>query len=714
MKIIDKSILTEIKKVLVIYLIVLLLLGRFSPLLVLAEEPEETPPPETQQIEPSPDPTPTPSPSPETEVEIDNQAEVTNEVDSTAISGENTIEEPSPSPLALPEGTVGEEGTEQTEEVCETECGTTDESDEVVETTTDEFPSPSPAVVDTGDAVSVVEVENSVNSTEANSQILFQTLNIFVSGDIDLTTVPLAIAEAVFSQNNNDLVINVSVIDSENFAYLSNEIVSLANTGGNTIEGGQEAIISTGDACSIVSLLNEVNTTIVNSTIHIVTINIFGDVQGNVLLPEFSSEEGCCGEVVHLDNKATVENDVGSTAISGQNSITTASTEDASINTGSANSAVNLVNVVNTNLIGVVFYQLFINVFGEWSGDFLGWDDFGFIDGGDSLALSSVEPGGNGDYPTCFDYVSVGNEAQVVNNVSSTANTGGNSINGDGGTINTSNAYSSVSLVNFVNSTIINSLGFFGFINIFGFLDGDIGGASLFATSSEPAEPEPEVEVENTSNQDSGPSVQEEGGQLEVYQENNVGTHVLPGDTITFFVTIKNPGTGRVYDPELNISFIKDGVDMGGAIFDLDNIEAGKGVKMTTGLVLSQEAEPGDYIATAVATGHVGPDNNLISAYTDKLFRIAGSLLPLVSGVTEEAQAAESGGEILGAMTDKGLTITQKLWLLLLVSLVAYLAMKATRERRKLALAWSHRREFFKTKGATIHSIVMRLSSFLS
>lgn len=699
MKIINKSILIETKKVLVIYLIVLLLLGRFSPLLVLAEEPEGTPPPETQQTEPSPSPepevnlesSPPPTPSPTPETEIDNEAEVNNDVDSTAISGENSIEEPSPTPSPSPEATP--------------------------EVSPSPTPEASSAVIDTGDAVSVVEAENSVNSTEVNSQVVYQTLNIFTAGDIDLTTVPLAIAEAVFSQNNNDPVINVSVIDSQNFAYLSNDIISLANTGGNTIEGGQEATINTGDAYSIVSLLNKVNATIIDSTIHIVTINIFGNVEGNILLPEFSTGDACCGEVVHIEDKAVVNNDVDSAAISGQNSITSTNTENASIKTGSATSTVNLVNIVNTNLIGVIFHYLFINTFGTWTGDFLGWDNFDAVAGGGNLSLNSVSSGngGNTSCPSCFDEISVKNDAQVVNNVSSTANTGGNTINNNGqATINTGNAYSSVSIVNFVNSSIINSLGFFGFINIFGFLDGDIGGASLFATPP-PSEPEPEPEVENASNQDPGPSVREEGGQLEVYQTTNVGTHVLPGDTITFFVTIKNPGTGRVYDPELKISFIKDGVDMGGATFDLDDIEAGKGVKITTGLVLSEEAEPGEYIARAVATGHVGPDNNLISAYAESPFIIGGGSLPLMSGVTEEVQAAEPEGEILGAMTtDKGLTITQRLWLLLFGSLVAYLVMKAIRERRKLALAWSHRRSFLSSKGATIHSIVMRLSSFLS
>lgn len=622
----------KLKKALSIFLVVLLILGHFSPAVVFADELGEADQQETQEIEETVSPD-------EPDPEIDNEAEVTNEVESTAISGENTTEEPMPQSEAGPP--LAETPTPEPEIVPEISPSPT--------------PEPSPAVVETGDALSVVEVENSINSTEVNSQVLYQTLNIFASGDIDLTTTPLAIAEAVFSQNNNAQVVNVLVIDNQNFAYLENNIVSFADTGGNTIEGAQEAVITTGDACSVVSLLNKINTTIVDSTIHIVTINIFGGVKGNIILPEFSSssEDGGGGEVIQTENTAIVENKISSTAISGQNSIT--STESASIETGIANSTVNLVNIVNTNLIGVVFYHLFINTFGTWTGDFLGWDDFGALTGSSSLSLNSVNPGsnGNGSCLSCSSDILLENEAYVTNSVSSITNTGGNSINGGEATIKTGNAYSAVSIINFVNTSIIRSFGFFGFFNIFGFLDGNIGGASFFATppasepESEPDELKPGPEGTGTTGQESGPSVREEGGLLEVSQYNNVGTHVFPGDTITFFVTVKNPGTGHVYDTKLRVGLVNNGLDMGGATFDLGDIDPGKGVKITTGLVLSKNAEPGEYIARAVVSSYVGPDNSLISASADSSFLIAG-----ISPLVQEAKAAEEE-KILGAVSEE-------------------------------------------------------------
>ncbi len=729
--------LASLNKAVSILLILLLTFSHFSPMVVLASEMEGGEQEETQQTEQVPEPEPelettvesevlpdspsSPSPSPTPGTEVDNDAEVTNDVDSTAISGENTINQPSPSPSPTPDATPAGESDEPLCQV-EVEDDCPDEPEVMPEVSPDPTPlpidEPIPAEVDTGDAVSVTEVENSVNTTEVDTQVLFQTLNIFVPGDIDLATSPLAIAENVFGQDsNNEAVVNVTVTEVNNIAYLSNDIVSFANSGNNTVEGAQEAVINTDDAYSIVSLLNKVNTTIIGSTIHIVTINIFGAIQGNILLPELSSEiedSGYSG-TTQIESKTVVENDVDSTAISGQNAITNA--DGASINTGSAVSAVNVINVVNTSLIRVVFHRLIINTLGTWIGSFLGWDDFEAANGGGSLSLNSTNTEGNGEdsCSSCSGDISIGNEARVVNNISSTANTGGNSVEASEASIDTGDAHSVVSLVNFVNSSIIDSFGFLGFINIFDQLNGDIGGTSLFA-SQEP-EAEPQVEEEDTSEQgEPGPSIREAGGELDIYQYNNVGTHVLPGDTVTFFVTVRNPGTGRVYDVVLDLGLIKDGEDVGGGIFELGDIKQGEGVKVTTGMVLSEDSEPGDYLAHAVVTGYVGPDNELISAYSDSFFKIVGlSPLPLMPGTVQEVGAADYEGEVLaGAIVSQGLTLEEKLRFLLVGLIAAYLVTKGFEKRKKLALIFSRHQGLFSLKSRNIRSFLARLSSFLS
>ncbi len=686
----------KLRKKIAVFLITLLVLGRTTCFLALAEELEENSLPSEEQIE-IPNGTVTNENSGGSEeeaaggetleTEISDEAEVINNVDSEAISGENSINQPSPTPTPIldsPSESSKEESELESElplseeVVVEPSVTPTPETSLPPENSlkpeiSESFPASSGGLttVETAPAISIVEAENSVNSNEINSQVLYQTLNIFIhqGGGIDLAATPLAIAANVFEQKNNQPVINVLAIDNQNFAYLSNDVVSFANSGGNTAENTGKAVINTGDAYSVVSLLNKVNTTIVDSVIHVVTINIFGVVDGDIILPELSSEKGgCegnnCGEIIKIENKATVNNNINSLAISGQNSISTSG--EASITTGEAASVVNLANIVNTNLLGVTFRYLFINTFGSWLGNFLGWDIFGPEVGGGSLAFNSINSG-NGNSDSCFSCVNqaeVKNEAEVINNISSTANTGGNTIkNNEGGTISSGNAYSVVSLINLVNTSIINSLGFFGFVNIFGLLNGDIGGASLFKmgedsdvflNSEEEMENIQEEEILEEgvfSAQESGSVVRSEGGLLEISQSNNVGTHVLPGDTVTFFIRVKNPGTGPVYEANLKLNLLNNnGTDVGGVVFNLGNIDPGRGFRINTGLVLSKNAKSDLYVARAVVTGYVGPDNKLISASADSSFRVRGlDFEPLLSGIYKEVQAAEiSPGETLG------------------------------------------------------------------
>lgn len=566
----------------------------------------------------SPTPVPSTLPSSVSETNIDNSAEATDNASSLTITGDSEIDGLSSTPSPTPEIT-----TELTEE--ETE----EESVIVV-----------PAIIDSGDAASIVDVENDVNSTSVNSEVVYHTLNIFVpeGRDVDLTKTPLDIANKVFTGETIEPEVSVAVTSIDNFAYVSNDIVSRVNTGGNRIEGFGEAAINTGDAYSVVSVLNNVNTSIIDSAIHIVSINIFAGVDGNIILPEFDSVGDSQGGVVSINNNAALNNSIDSYANTGSNSAV--SSGSATIRTGNAQSVVNVLNVVNKTYIDTTIYNLIINNFGNWAGSFLGWNGV-------------TAEGGQGEECTnCSDEIVLENEAQVVNNISSSANTGNNEIDSENGTINTGDSYSAVSVFNFVNTSFIRTTGLFGFINIFGSLDGDIGGASFFE-SEEIGDEEETPKIVNSPQESQ--NIQLSGGELSIYQTNNVGTHVESGDTITFFVTVRNPGTGPVYGAKLRIGFInEDGIDMGGATFDLGDIQAGRGQQITTGITLSNSIEAGNYIAHAVVSGYVGPDNTLISAFSDSFFEVK-SKAGVVAGLTDNISNALSNPveDVLAASTDQ-------------------------------------------------------------
>lgn len=571
-----------------------------------------------------------------------NAAEVTTAVDSSANSGENQIIA-SPSPEASP----------------------------LIEASPSPDPSPTTEIT-TGDAMAVTETQNQVNTTEVNSQVIYRTLNIFLDGDIDLTdgSALQDIVDQAITDNPEATTINVSY-NGTNVAYVSNEIVSVAETGNNEVNSATDSAITTGDAISIVSLLNQVNTTIINSQIYLVTINIFGDVNANIILPELTADNGshCCeGQSISVTNQATVDSQISSRANSGQNTVV-ASTETV-IESGDAQSTVNVVNVVNSNLVNTTVANLVINVLGEWLGAWLGADEW--------QADGSTTGGCNG----CIVDVKINNQAIVENQILSLADSGGNNINAENGRIKTGRAYSAVSLFNFVNTNIINSSGFWGFVNIFGRLTGDVGtAAALFPSPTPEPSPEPEPAIDA-----SGPAGRETGGMLTVSQSNNVGEYVLPGDTVTFNVLVKNPGGGKIYDVKLWMGLTQNGEDRGGGWIPVGDIEPNKGVKISTGLVLSSQAEGGYYTGLARAVGYAGPDNQEVAATAESNFLLA-AFSPFLPEPALAAPTETGKNQVLGTTIAAGVTPYDRLLRLFWIMLTLYALMLAYEKRERLASA---------------------------
>jgi len=584
-------------------LVLFLIFGNYIPFLVNAQEENvvETPVPV------------------ETVVDCENSAEIENNTESVADSGNNEIVTPIPTSTSNP---VLSSESESLESEQENLSFTSTFEQDVLSST----PSPEDNTeIITEDAVSVVEVGNDVNSNIVNSVFVNHTLNIFLQdgvGDIDLSLLSEKAVDLVFNTDQKlDPVVDILITTEGNFVYLENNIESLAVTGENSISGGGNSKITTGDAYSIVSVINNVNTNIVDSEFHLVTVNIFGNLEGNIILPDEKNDNSGSLVVNNSLNNALVENNVISESISGQNTIVTSSKDGSKITTGNSVSSINIVNVVNTDWVDTVFMDLVINPYGSWDGNFLGWGEEFSPEENDSEIISDNS-----------------NSAEIVNNIYSKADSGQNLINSETAEIKSGNAYSSVTLFNLINSNIVRSFGFFGFINIFGTLKGDIGGADFFV-DPEANDLNKEENQNNTNDvsQDENSGFQKEsGGKLIFHAKHNVGEYVLPGDTITFDVSLNNTGTGKVYDTTVYIELFKNGENLGGSFYNLGEIKASEGFGLSTGLVLSEEAIGGDYEALVTAVANTADGE--LSESTNLPFKIKsfGRLVEdsLVSGVS--------------------------------------------------------------------------------
>lgn len=394
------------------------------------------------------------------------------------------------------------------------------------------------STIKTEDATADANVVNFVNTNLVGADFWQLVINMFASSsnDIDLTKIegyqsfdPALLSVLAKNDNTGDGTINIALANflssysvyNTNNAQLTNNVSSTANTGDNNVEG-KRSEIQTGDASAETNVFNLVNTNLVGNEWFFSIINLFKEQNGDLILPyelqyllgdaannggnvtainqdtgENSQNQAIACSVdsttINNNNQADIDNNINVSSNTGNNTIVS---EDGSIKTGNAQSLVDLLNVVNTNIYGSRWLLLQINNFGNWSGDVLGWwgnkitignttyiwiklpDGFQPTNQADTTAVNQ-DTGENSQnqaiatQTTSLEVVN-NNTACVTNNINVEANTGNNQIEGKHSEINTGNASAVANVSNVVNTNIIGNNWFFGVINIFGDFFGNI------------------------------------------------------------------------------------------------------------------------------------------------------------------------------------------------------------------------------------------------
>ncbi len=372
------------------------------------------------------------------------------------------------------------------------------------------------SAITTGDANVTGTILNSVNTNVAG--VLVSEFNVMndTTGDIILDFVNNCITNCgtpsnttiknsgngADSTNTGSLdVVNNNSTNQLNDAVIANEMDLFANSGNNVADkntGGDSTIV-TGDANVAANLLTFANNNIAGNVIYSV-VNIFGDLIGDIILPE-ELLAGCCGtnpvtlanlnngadsnNVTNYSNEITdsltqinnleIENNLIFDAATGQNDTYANTGGDSSIITGDTSVNAKVLNVANNNISGENMWLVIVNQAGRWIGKILGTADGTNIAGSEGFEFEVDENGGvtvanagNGAGSTNTatynetnnnDTTQV-NNAKIVNNLDLAANTGGNSAskntNGDS-SVTTGDANIIANIVNFVNNNITGS-----------------------------------------------------------------------------------------------------------------------------------------------------------------------------------------------------------------------------------------------------------------
>lgn len=336
--------------------------------------------------------------------------------------------------------------------------------------------------ITTGLSVATANILNLVNTTLLNSTgtIVLQNIVNETVGDIDTrtSTTPSGSGECTLLTCNAIDSIQTKIVADAN---VENTISLQASTGMNEITTRENAIITTGEVYSGLNLVNIANTTLIDSHYLIVSLNSFGNLHGDIVLPSFDTFFGTSSSTgshdyflrnVQTDLDATIANVLSIKATTDNNVIDASS---SSIQTGDTFSTLSTYNNSNSLQIGGNSLFLLLRTTGTWLGTVLGLPQTTHVtNDGDTHTFTYGESTTSQVSPEVVTLEST-STARITNTISVLAESGDNSIHDTNtATITTGNAYASANIINIANTHILGRNWILAIINILGDFNGNV------------------------------------------------------------------------------------------------------------------------------------------------------------------------------------------------------------------------------------------------
>lgn len=336
------------------------------------------------------------------------------------------------------------------------------------------------------------------SATSGNVSALANVLN-----DIQSTTSLVGAATFVANVDGNvqgNLLIDPSQIQpASNSSALTNNIdVNVKNSGQinntinlNAMSGAADVTQNThggnatsGNATAIADVMNMINSMIGANQSFVGVVNINGNLQGNILVPQSFLDSLIASNApsstvtvptstlnnltANTTTTSTITNKVSSDAQSGQAAVAD-NTASGSATTGDANTNVTVFNLTGSNVVGKNALLVFVNVLGKW---------VGVIMNAPAGATAAALGGGISAATTNNVTANAATNNQIANDITVAAKSGAATVvdNTNGGNAQSGNADTAVNLLNISNSNYSLS-NWFGilFINVFGSWYGNFG-----------------------------------------------------------------------------------------------------------------------------------------------------------------------------------------------------------------------------------------------
>lgn len=383
----------------------------------------------------------------------------------------------------------------------------------------------------TGDAEAIANILNMLQSSwglTGDIATFMANIEGNLFGDIMIDPSQLPSRNVNVSSADN-LTIN-NVTDNE----INNDVNLTATSGDAAVRKNTTAGNATsGDATALANIINLINSAIAADQSFVGVINILGDFNGDILIPDHLRNLMAGGSnadsnltvteetnaTINTTTVADINNDLDVTAASGDASVSR-NTNAGSATSGNAETNVTIYNLLGKNVSAENGLLVFVNVLGTW---------VGFIvdaPGSNSAFLGS----GNANI-TDVNNVTVNDTTTntINNNITVAARTGDATVseNTNAGNARSGNAKAGVNLLNIAGSNL-NLSNWFGvlFINVIGSWNGSFGIDT--ASGNVPIYTPPTADLSNQS--------------VAVQQQSTANTAPVGGGAFSFIPRTSNLG----------------------------------------------------------------------------------------------------------------------------------------------------------------------------
>jgi uncharacterized repeat protein (TIGR01451 family) len=442
-----------------------------------------------------------------------------------------------------------------------------------------------------------------------------------------------------------------------NQAVVANSVYAQANTGNNSLQASGSAAMQTGKAISLVNLVALLNSRITNSRIFLGFLNILGDWQGSVRLarPELSV-------ALHSDQTAVKVGDQVAYTIDYRNK----GYDRAS--------AVSLAFQIPQ---GTQYLSSSLTPTEQMSNEVVVWDigQLGKGQGGSitvllqvkewsALQAQATQPAGW--WQKLVPVVQAAEESRHFTVSTAIATVDDQSSTRDNRATFTTTVYP---------LTLEN-----GQTNQFqGESTQQLDEGSSLSTDEEGAQ---EFNQSDAANALLWP--------IDLKVSNNVNSYVYPGDTVQFWVSVKNMGDAPLRNATVTHQLVDDQGQFLTVVFPLGNLPAHKEGRLSFGLTVPPMTLSGPLMlhSQTVFHGRLDTGQRVYSPQQETSFLVQPKLLnfhwkPLSVPVVPTVQAND--GQVLGASTTKSNTPADQppAWMLFLSLLIAFLSARTLRYRIK-------------------------------